>query len=59
MGVESHDVVVTQEQQEHGDPERGDHRDDLTPRIDAPPEPAQQENESSPGADLEQDLERL
>src|SRR5213082_2586123 len=43
----------------HGDHEGDHHAGDLTPRVDAPPEPAQQEDQPGPGADLQQDLERL
>ena len=39
--------------------ERYDHRRDLAPHVDPPPEPAQQEDEPRPGPDLEEDLERL
>ena len=41
------------------DEERRRHRRDLAPRVDAPPEPAQQVDQSRSGADGEQELERL
>src|SRR6188474_2621873 len=41
------------------DQERDHHGGDLAPRIDAPPVPAQQEDEAGAGPDLQQDLECL
>jgi hypothetical protein len=42
-----------------GDEEGDDHRRELAVGVDAPPEPAEDEEQAGAGADLEQDLERL
>ncbi len=51
------DTGFLQEQNHQGDKERTDHGDDFTPGVDAPPEPAQEVEQTRTRSDLENDVE--
>ena len=53
------DAVLLEDEQRDGHRERARHRDDLAPRIDAPPEPAHEVEQSRAGANLKDHIERV
>ena len=47
------------EREHSGDDDRADHRDDLRPGVDPPPEPAEHVDPSGPGSDQKEEVEGL